>query len=155
MSDPMAQSASTSVLNGPPRVVGVDVGTKRVGVAISDPLRLFAKPHGTFSPDEALAALQSLDAGNGVDVVVVGWPLTEEGKTGEAVEMVADYVERIEAALGSVQITRRDERFTSEIAKDLLREAGVKQPGRYDKGRVDAAAAAVILQDYLNVQNRS
>ncbi|PSQ75979.1 MAG: Holliday junction resolvase RuvX [Bacteroidetes bacterium QH_7_62_13] len=151
----MAQSASTSVLNGPPRVVGVDVGTKRVGVAVSDPLRLFAKPHGTFSPDEALAALQSLDADNGVDVVVVGWPLTEEGKTGEAVEMVADYVERIESALGSVQITRRDERFTSEIAKDLLREAGVKQPGRYDKGRVDAAAAAVILQDYLNVQNRS
>lgn len=150
----MDRSESASVLDGPSRVVGVDVGTKRVGVAIADPLQLFAKPHGTFSPDEALDTLRSLDEDEGVDLVVVGWPLTEGGAEGEAVEMVADYVERIENVLGGVEVVRRDERFTSEIAKDLLRDAGVKQPGRYDKGRVDAAAAAVILQDYLNVQNR-
>lgn len=150
----MDQSDSGAVLDGPSRVVGVDVGTKRVGISVSDPLRLFAKPHGTFSPDEALDALQSLDAEEGVDTIVVGWPLTEAGEEGDAIEMVEDYVERIEDALGAIEVVRRDERFTSEIAKGLLREAGVKQPGRYDKGRVDAAAAAVILQDYLNVQNR-
>lgn len=150
----MDRSKSASVLDGPSRIVGVDVGTKRVGVAIADPLQLFAKPHGTFSPDEALDTLRSVDEDDGIDVVVVGWPLTEEGEKGEAVEMVEDYVERIDDALGTVEVVRRDERFTSEIAKDLLRDAGVRQPGRYDKGRVDAAAAAVILQDYLNVQNR-
>ncbi len=145
---------SESVLDGPSRAVGVDVGTKRVGVAVADPLQLFAKPHGTFSPEEALETLRSLDAKEGIDVIVVGWPLTEKGEEGDAVEMVEDYVERIGDALAAVEVVRRDERFTSEIAKDLLRDAGVKQPGRYDKGRVDAAAAAVILQDYLNVQNR-
>jgi len=150
----MDRSESASVLDGPSRVVGVDVGTKRVGLAVADPLQLFAQPHGTFSPGEALDALRSLDAEEGIDTVVVGWPLTEDGEEGDAIEMVEAYVERIEDVLASVEVVRRDERFTSVIAKDLLREAGVQQPGRYDKGRVDAAAAAVILQDYLNVQNR-
>ena len=130
--------------------MGVDVGTKRVGVAVADPLRLFARPHGTYAPDEALGVLRTLRAEDGIDRIVVGWPLTEEGTAEEATEMVEAYVERVREALGSVEVVREDERYTSEIAKDLLREAGVSQPGRYDKGRVDAAAAAVILQGYLN-----
>jgi putative Holliday junction resolvase len=150
----MNRSESGSVLDGPSRVVGVDVGTKRVGIAVADPLQLFAKPLGTFPPEEAIERLQGVSEEKGIETVVVGWPLTETGEEGEAVEMVEDYVERIERALTSVEVVRRDERFTSEIAKDLLKQAGVSQPGRYDKGRVDAAAAAVILQDYLNVQNR-
>lgn len=130
--------------------MGVDVGTKRVGVAVADPLRLFARPHGTYAPDEALDVLRTLRAEEGIDRIVVGWPLTEDGTAGEATEMVEAYVERVRETLGNVKIAREDERYTSEIAKDLLREAGVSQPGRYDKGRVDAAAAAVILQGYLN-----
>ena len=66
--------------------------------------------------------------------------------------MVDAYVERIQELVEEVQVVREDERYTSEIAKDLLRRAGVRQPGRYDKGRVDAAAAAVILQGYLDKQ---
>jgi putative Holliday junction resolvase len=128
----------------------VDVGTKRVGIATSDPLRLFAQVEGTYPPSEALDTLSSLDSEEGIDVVVVGWPLTEQGKEGEATDMVDAFVERLRDALGAVPVERRDERYTSEMAKDLLRRAGVSQPGRYDKGRVDAAAAAVILQDYLD-----
>lgn len=139
-------------LEGASRIVGVDVGTKRVGVAVSDPLRLFAQVEGTYPPEEALEVLQSLKREQGVDVVVVGWPLTEAGEEGEATEMVEAFVDRLHEALGSVEVVRRDERYTSEMAKDLLRRAGVSQPGRYDKGRVDAAAAAVILQDYLDVE---
>ncbi|MEF8815907.1 MAG: Holliday junction resolvase RuvX [Salinibacter sp.] len=139
-----------STLSSEARVVGVDVGTKRVGVAVADPLRLFARPHGTYAPEEALDELRTLRAEDGIDRVVVGWPLTEEGAAEEATEMVEAYVDRIRDTLGTVEVVREDERYTSEIAKDLLREAGVSQPGRYDKGRVDAAAAAVILQGYLN-----
>ena len=139
-------------LDGPPRIVGVDVGTKRVGLAVSDPLRLFAQAEGTYAPDEALEALRALRADDGIERIVVGWPLTEAGEEGEATEMVDAFVERIEEALGPIAVTRRDERYTSERAKDLLRRAGVSQPGRYDKGRVDAAAAAVILQGYLDAR---
>ncbi len=139
-----------ALLSGPARLVGVDVGTKRVGLAVSDPLQLFARPHGTYSPDDALDELARLDEGDGVDAVVVGWPLTEDGGEDEATEMVRAFVERIEKALPEPTIARSDERYTSERAKELLRRAGVSQPGRYDKGRVDAAAAAVILQDHLD-----
>ena len=139
-------------LDEPARIVGVDVGTKRVGLAVSDPLRLFAQAEGTYAPDEALDVLQSKQREEGIECIVVGWPLTEAGEEGEATEMVADYLERIEEALGAVDVIRRDERYTSERAKDLLRRAGVSQPGRYDKGRVDAAAAAVILQGYLDAE---
>lgn len=137
-------------LDGAARAVGVDVGTKRVGLAKSDPLRLFAQVEGTYAPAAALAELQRLAREEGIDVVVVGWPLTEEGEEGDATEMVDAFVEDVREALGAVDVVRRDERYTSEMAKDLLRRAGVSQPGRYDKGRVDAAAAAVILQDYLD-----
>lgn len=142
--------STDSLLTGPTRLVGVDVGTKRVGLATSDPLRLFAQPHGTYAPDEALDELVRLAEDDGIDAIVVGWPLTEEGEEEEAVEMVRAFVERIEKVLPDVSVVRCDERFTSERAKDLLRRAGVSQPGRYDKGRVDAAAAAVILQDHLD-----
>ena len=139
-----------TALDSPSRIVGVDVGTKRVGLATSDPLRLFAQVEGTYPPDEALGTLKTLNSEEGIDVVVVGWPLTEEGEEGEATEMVEAFVERLREALGPIPVERRDERYTSKMAKDLLRRAGVSQPGRYDKGRVDAAAAAVILQDYLD-----
>lgn len=142
-----------SALDGRARIVGVDVGTKRVGIALSDPLRLFAQPHETYTPGEALDALQALDEDEGIDAIVVGWPLTEEGEEGEATEMVQAFVEQVRDVLGPVEVVRRDERYTSEMAKDLLRRAGVSQPGRYDKGRVDAAAAAVILQGYLDTQD--
>jgi putative Holliday junction resolvase len=139
-------------LEDPSRIVGVDVGTKRVGLATSDPLRLFAQAEGTHSPDEALDALRRFEEETGIDTVVVGWPLTEEGEEGEATQMVQSFVDRLREVLGDVPVVRRDERYSSERAKDLLRRAGVSQPGRYDKGRVDAAAAAVILQDYLDAQ---
>ena len=132
------------------RIVGVDVGTKRVGIAVADPLRLFAQTRGTYPPEEALEALREMSDEEGIDTIVVGWPLTEEGTAEDATDMVESYVDRICEALGEVTVVREDERYTSEIAKDLLRRAGVSQPGRYDRGRVDAAAAAVILQGYLD-----
>jgi putative Holliday junction resolvase len=119
---------------------------------MADPLGHFAQAEGTYTPEEALEVLRALAQDEGIKTVVVGWPLTEEGEAGDATEMVQTYVERIKEALGTVTVVREDERYTSEMAKDLLRRAGVQQPGRYDKGRVDAAAAAVILQGYLDAQ---
>ena len=137
-------------LSSESRIVGVDVGTKRVGIAVADPLRLFAQAHGTYPPKEALDVLREMSDEEGIDTIVVGWPLTEEGTAEDATDMVESYVDRIRETLEEVEVVREDERYTSEIAKDLLRRAGVSQPGRYDKGRVDAAAAAVILQGYLD-----
>ena len=83
----------------PARIVAVDYGTKRVGVALADPLRLFAQPYGTFSQDEALARLRTLHAEEGLAVVVVGWPLTEAGQEGAATQRVQQYINRLRKAL--------------------------------------------------------
>lgn len=152
MTEVPMDSDADAVVGGAPRVVGVDVGTKRVGIAVADPLQLFATPHDTVPPDEAVGVLRELERTAGIETIVFGWPLTEAGEEGEATDMVQSFIDRVRDGLSEIEVARRDERFTSEIAKDLLRRAGVSQPGRYDKGRVDAAAAAVILQAYLDAQ---
>lgn len=133
-----------------PRLVGVDYGTKRVGLAVSDPLRLFTRPHGTFPPNDALAELRAIAARDGIERIVVGWPLTPEGEAGAATRFVEPFVNRLRKAFPQVDVVTWDERFTSARAKAAIREAGVRRKGRRDKGRVDAAAAALILQDYLD-----
>ena len=132
------------------RVVAVDYGTKRVGLAIADPLRLFARPVGAFSQAAAVEEIEAIHADQGVDVIVVGWPLTPDGTTDAATERVQQYINRLQNALPGVRIVKRDERYTSEMAKDAIRRVA---PSSGDKGRVDAAAAALILQDYLDASS--
>lgn len=132
------------------RIVGVDYGKKRVGIALADPLRIFARPYGTFRPGEAVAALERLEAEEGIEVIVVGWPMTLEGEAGEATRFVQPFINRLRKALPGVEVVKQDERFSSERAKEAIRAAGAKRKARRDKARVDAAAAALILQDYLD-----
>lgn len=132
------------------RIVAVDYGKKRVGLAIADPLRIFAQPEGTYTPDGAVARLQELAADPGIETVVMGWPLTLEGGEGDATAFVEEFVRRLRKRLNGIRIVMWDERFTSEQAKRLLIESGIGRNARRNKGRVDAAAAAIILQEYLN-----
>lgn len=138
------------MLNTPPRFVGIDYGTKRVGLALSDPLHMTAYPHDTIPPTTLVDVLEGLADAHGLAGIVIGWPLEPDGTAGTMTERVQTCIDDIEEALPAVSITRRDERNTSELAQQALSEAGVRQPGRHDKGRVDAAAAALILQDYLD-----
>lgn len=133
-----------------PRVVAVDYGTKRVGLAVADPLRLFAQPFGTFPPEEALAALRRLHAEEGLAAIVVGWPLTPEGEEGAAVERVRPFFNRLRKVFPGVEVVAWDERFSSRRAAEAIRAAGARKMARRDKARVDRAAAAVILQEYLD-----
>ena len=134
----------------PARIVAVDYGTKRVGVAMADPLRLFAQPYGTFSQDEAVARLRTLHAEQGLAVVVVGWPLTEAGEEGTATQRVQQYINRLRKALPGVALVKWDEYYTSELARQRLKESGGPRKHRADKRRVDAAAAGIILEEYLD-----
>jgi len=137
-----------------PRIVSVDYGTRRVGLAVADPLRLFAQPFGTFAPDEAVEALRALQRADGIATIVVGWPLTPEGTEGAATERVRPFFNRLRNAFPGVEVVRWDERFSSERAKEAIRAAGAGRKARRDKGRVDRAAAAVVLQEYLDEQPR-
>lgn len=134
----------------PPRLVGVDYGTRRVGIALADPLRLFARPLGTYPPGEALAVLARLDAEAGVEAVVVGWPLLDDGAEGAAVDRVRPFVGRVKKAVPGARVELQDERDSSRRAMRDLVEAGVRKGKRRQKGTLDAAAACVILQDWLD-----
>lgn len=133
-----------------PRVVGVDYGSRRVGVAVADPLRLFARPLGTFAPGEALTELARLAADEGVGVVVVGWPLLDDGSEGKAVDRVRPFVGRLKKAAPGVEVILQDERDSSRRALQDLVEADVPRGKRRQRGTLDAAAACVILQDWLD-----
>ena len=116
---------------------------------MTDPLRMFAQPIGTFSPDDALTRLVELHSTEGVETIVVGWPLTEEGEEGKATRRVEPYLGRLKNTLRDVQVVRQDERHSSGRAATALVVAGVPKKARRMKGRLDTVAAVLILQDYL------
>ena len=137
------------------RVLALDVGERRIGVALSDPTATLATPLTTLvrgeEPWDGAAVLRLIDE-HGVEEIVVGLPIEMSGRLGPQARIVADF-SRLLAERTSVPIRSVDERLSSVQAERLLRDAGV-EPSR-DKARVDAAAAAVILQAYLDSKRAS
>ncbi|HLA64599.1 MAG TPA: Holliday junction resolvase RuvX [Rhodothermales bacterium] len=149
---PRSAASALAVPGAGPRLVGVDYGAKRVGIALADPLGLYAHPHDTLSPSEAVDRLRALRDGEGIARVVVGWPLTPDGEEGPATARVRPFLARLRKALPGVPIETYDERDSSARASAALVAGGARHVARRDRGRIDAAAAAVILQDYLDEQ---
>jgi putative Holliday junction resolvase len=139
------------------RIVGVDFGTTRVGIAVSDPLRLFAQPLGTYAPDEAIEVVSGIADRDGVEVIVFGWPLDADGNENAATNRVATYTERFAERLADhkppVLIEKWDERGSSREAVEELIRAGAKRSQRGRGGAADRVAAAIILQQYLDERN--
>lgn len=134
----------------PPRIVSIDYGTKRVGLAMADPLRMFAQPIGAVTPDEAVTKLQQVHNDERIAIIVIGWPLMEDGEEGNATQRVQQYINRLRKKLPHVEFVKWDERYTSLLAKEQLKEVGGSRKRRREKGRVDAMAASIILQEYLD-----
>ena len=133
----------------PGRIVAVDYGAKRVGLAMADPFGMFATPLGTVSPGEALVRLAALDAEHGIATLVVGWPIDDAGSEARAVAQVGPFIGRARRAAPNAEIVRMDERDSSRRAMQDLVAAGTSRKARRRKGALDAAAACVILEDYL------
>lgn len=139
------------------RIMGVDYGERRIGIALSDPTRTLASPHDTVvrrrGKRPPLTALERVARENDVEGIVVGLPLTLAGDE----DAWCAEVRRIGDELGrrlEVEVAYLDERMTSVEAERGIRTAGLRRSQREDKGRVDAAAAAVILQRFLDRSGR-
>ncbi|MEM1127842.1 MAG: Holliday junction resolvase RuvX [Bacteroidota bacterium] len=133
-----------------PRIVAIDYGKKRVGVAMADPLRLFAQPHGTFPPNEVIDALRVIDMRDGIACIVVGWPYELDGTEGPSTRFVEPFFHRLRRVFKRAEVVKWDERYTSHEARQRILRAGIGRKGRREKERIDANAAAVLLQDYLD-----
>jgi putative Holliday junction resolvase len=132
------------------RVLALDVGDRRVGVAISDPTQIIARSLKVIqggSRQEDLASVARLVEEYEVEKVVVGYPRSLDGEAHAQAEKVERYAAGLAEAL-NVPVLLWDERFSTVSAERLMREAGLR--GRKKRERIDAVAAAVILQDYLD-----
>lgn len=134
------------------RLIGIDVGRKRCGLAQTDLLKTIASPVGTFSPDEIIKKISHIVEESQVEGFVVGWPLTPDGEEGKATEMVQEFINRISNLYPSIPIIKIDERYTSNYAKEVMLTSGVPKKKRREKERVDRIAAALILQNYLDTK---
>jgi putative Holliday junction resolvase len=136
------------------RVLALDMGERRVGVAVSDPTGTVARPLQTLvrgSRQEDFAAIAGLVAEYDVGLLVVGRPLSLDGTEGPQARRVIRYVEALAARL-PIRVVLWDERFTTAAAQEILRQSRGKKRRRQARsaGEVDAIAAAVILQSYLD-----
>lgn len=133
----------------PGRVMALDIGGKRIGVAMSDTLRLLASPHSTIKAQPqpaALARIAALVTQNEVVELVVGLPLTLSGQIGPQAELVKRFVAELEQSV-QVPIHLFDERLTSAEAERVMIDMGLKPDQR--RARIDEMAASIILRDYL------
>lgn len=129
------------------RVLAVDPGTVRVGLAVSDPLGISALPLEVVDAGRAVERIAELCAELDVGEIIVGLPITEKGEEGDATRHARNLAAAIEATTG-LQVTTVDERYTTRMAEDMMAEAGATSRRR--RGRVDKVAAAVLLRGYLD-----
>ena len=136
------------------RMIGIDYGRARAGVAMSDPLGIFASPLETVPGTKIIDYLKKLSAVETPVRFVVGYPVNLNGRPSEAAADVDAFLKQLAKAFPEVPVSLEDERFTSVLAHRAMIDGGMKKSGRRDKNSVDRISAAIILQGYLDRNNR-
>lgn len=131
------------------RVLAIDYGTKRIGLAESDPLRLFAQPIGTFDRTGLFKTLGVMLERDEVEKIIVGYPLSDTGKKNTMTEVLDRFIEELCNAFPMTTIETINEHHSSRDAQHILIASGTSRKKRKQKGRLNSAAACVILSDYL------
>jgi putative holliday junction resolvase len=138
------------------RILGVDYGSRRVGLSLSDPLGIIAQPIESLKNDSSLVPkLQQVVLRENVKLIVVGMPLNLKGQRAQKANEVQDFIERLQKELG-IEVSEWDERFTTSIAQQTMLAMGTKKKERQKKdGRIDSMAAAVMLQGFMDSTKHS
>jgi putative Holliday junction resolvase len=134
------------------RVVAIDYGTKRIGVARSDPLWLFAQPVGTFDRPGLSKTLEAMIKADDIALVIVGYPLSESGEKNAMTGVIDRFIESLHEEFAQLRIETVDEHHSSRDARSILIASGKSRKNRQQKGRLDSAAACVLLSEYLENQ---
>ncbi|MDR2890130.1 MAG: Holliday junction resolvase RuvX [Alistipes sp.] len=131
------------------RILAIDYGTKRTGLAVTDPLRIIAGALETVPTHTLHDWLAAYFAREKVDIVVIGKPTQMNGEPSESMAHIAPFVKKLRAGHPDKQVVYSDERFTSRLAQRAIIDGGVPKMARRDKSLVDKISATIILQDYL------
>ncbi len=131
------------------RIIALDYGEKRTGVAVTDPLQMIAYPLDTIDTSKILDYLKLYFAKENVETIVLGSPLNLDGTETDATQLVIAFEKKLKENFPNHPVIKIDERLTSRMAKQTLIDAGYKKKDRKNKKLVDTVAAALILQTYL------
>lgn len=137
------------------RILALDVGKKRTGIAVTDPLKISANSLETVPTGKLFGFLSEYIATQTVECFVVGMPKQMNNQPSEAVKYIEPVINRLRKLYGHIPIALVDERFTSKIAHQTMVEAGLKKKDRQNKALVDAVSATIILQSYLEQTENS
>ena len=137
------------------RIIGIDYGRRRTGLATSDPLGIFASALDTVDSTKLIDYLKNYAEKERIVHFVIGYPVNMNGKPSEAQADVDVFLKVLKKAFPETPVTLEDERFTSVLAHRAMIDGGMKYKDRRDKKSVDKIAAAIILQGFLDRQNRN
>ena len=133
------------------RIVAIDYGKKRTGIAVTDELQIIATGLTTVSTNDLIPFLKEYVTANSVECFVVGEPKQMNNTASESAVYIEPFVRQLKNTFPSIPVARVDERFTSLLATRAIRDAGAKKKDRQDKALVDTVSATIILQSYMEI----
>ena len=136
------------------RILSIDYGKKRTGIAVTDPLQIIAGGLATVSTSELFDWLKAYLAKESVERIIIGEPRQPNGEPSENLQRVQQFVNRWRKAVPEVPIEYYDERFTSVLAHQAMLDGGLRKKARQDEALVDEISATIILEDYLRSRTR-
>ncbi|MBL7905866.1 MAG: Holliday junction resolvase RuvX [Bacteroidales bacterium] len=132
------------------RILAIDYGQKRVGLAVTDEQRIIASPLTTVHSKDVIAFLRDYISRENVDLFVVGEPKQMNNQASESVKFIDPFIRLLMKHFPGIPVERIDERFTSLMAKRAILDSGARKKDRQNKALVDTVSAAIILQSYLD-----
>src|SRR3954463_9682983 len=136
------------------RILAIDYGSKRVGLAVTDPLRIIASGLTAIHSKDLIKYLEDYFKKEVVDIIVVGEPKTMQNLQSDSARFIEPFVTNLRKRFPEIKIERFDERFTSTMAHQTMLQGGLKKKDRRDKEKVDVISAIIILQDYMSFITR-
>lgn len=132
-----------------PRILCIDYGLKRTGIAVTDPMQIIATGLTTLHSNELIPFLKNYFVKEPVELIIIGWPTNWDDSATHATPLVTKCIKELEKNFPAMPIKKVDERYTSKMAKDAMLEMGMKKKDRRNKALVDEIAATIMLQEYL------
>lgn len=132
-----------------PRIIAIDYGQRRTGIAASDPLQMIATPLATVETKNLETFLLDYVNKEEVSTIVIGKPTQLNGQDSENMKRITPFYNRLRRILPQIPVVYYDERFTSVLAHQAMLQSGISRKARQDKALVDKISAAIILEDYL------
>ena len=142
-------------MKGKGRIVAIDYGTRRTGVAVTDAEQIIASPLETVPTHELMAFLQDYFEREKVELLLVGYPRKMDYSESESMKYIRYFVQAFKKRFAHIPVEFMDERFTSSMAREALRTGGMKKSDRRQKARLDRVSASLILQSFLESRNKT